>query len=163
MTDPVPSREPLQELPAGIARYYADYKPVRNSAPVPRPTNVGGYDELLAYVRSGGDELPRTKEGLRVIDRLIDGRNDRAALAELAHAIGMFYGDLLTHTVPGAYWEVIVEGSPCVRVTRTTAVSVVSIAERRLNIRTPTLLQNYAHVLDIVASEPSPGTGSTKR
>jgi hypothetical protein len=30
----------------------------------------------------------------------------------------MFYGDLLTHTVPGAHWEVIVDGRPCVRVTR---------------------------------------------
>lgn len=163
MTDPVPSGEPLQELPAGIARYYADYKPVQNPASTPRPTNVGGYEELLIYFHALGTELPRTKEGLCVIDRLIDGLDDRAALAELAPAIGMFYGDLLTHTVPGAYWEVIVEGSPCVRVTRTTAVSVVSIAERRLNMRTPTLLQNYAHVLDIVASEPSPGTDSTKR
>lgn len=161
MTDPAPSWEPLQELPPGIARYYADYKPVRSSAPVPRPTNVGGYDQLLTYFHTLGTELPRSKEGLCVLDRLIDGLDDRASLAELAPAIGMFYGDLLTHTVPGAYWEVI--GSPCVRVTRTTAVSVVSIAERRLNIRTPTLLQNYTHVLDIVASEPSPGTDSTKR
>lgn len=163
MTDPVPSREPLQKLPAGIARYYADYKPVQNSAPTPRPTNVGGYDELLTYFHALGDELPRTKEGLSAIDRLIDGLDDRTTLAELAHAIGMFYGDLLTHTVPGAHWEVIVEGRPCVRVTRTTAVSVVSVVERRLNIGTPTLLQNYAHVLEFVSAEPPPGTGPAKR
>ena len=153
MTDSGPSEEPLQELPAGIPRYYAEYKPVPESAPLPPPTNVGGYDELLAYFRSLGDELPRSKEGLAAIDHLIDGLDDRATLAELVHAIGMFYGDLLTHTVPGAHWEVIVEGDPCVRVTRKTAVSVVSVAERRLNIETPTLLQNYAHVLEIVASE----------
>jgi hypothetical protein len=152
MTDSGPSKEPLQELPAGIPRRYAEYKPVQGAAPPP-PTNVGGYDELLAYFRSLGEELPRSKEGLAAIDHLIDGLDDRATLAELVRAIGMFYGDVLTHAVPGAHWEVIVEGRPCVRVSRTTAVSVVSVAERRLDIGTPTLQQNYAHVLEIVASQ----------
>lgn len=130
---------------------------MQSSVPTPRPTNVGGYDDLLTYFHALGAELPRTEEGLSAVDRLIDGLDDRTTLVGLAHAIGMFYGDLLTHTVPGAYWEVIVEGRPCVRVTRTTAVSVVSVVERRLHIGTPTLLRNHAHVLELVSAEPSLG------
>lgn len=153
MTNSGHSEEPLEQLPAGLPRKYAEYKPVLTTTPVPPPTNVGGYDELLAYFHSLGHELTCSKEGLAAIDHLIDSVTDRATLATLVLAIGMFYGDILTHTVAGAHWEVIVEGSPCVRVTRKTAVSVVSVAERRLSIGAPTLLQNYAHVLEIVAAE----------
>lgn len=142
--------EPLQQLPPGLPLRYADYKPAP-AAPATPTTNVGGYDELLAHFRSRGEELPRSKEGLAAVDHLIDGHPDRAALGKLVRAIGMFYGDLLTHTVPGAHW--IEEDNPCVRVTRITAVFVVSVAERRLITGIPTLLQNYAHVLEIVASE----------
>jgi len=152
MTDPGDSDEPLQQLPAGLPRRYAEYKPAPAEPAIP-PTNVGGYDDLLALFRSLGKELPRTKEGLAAVDHLMDGHTDRAALAKLVRAIGMFYGDLLTHTVPGAHWEVVVEGDPCVRVTRGTAVSVVYVAERRLTVGIPTLQQNYAHVLEIVALE----------
>jgi hypothetical protein len=152
MTDRGDSDEPLQRLPAGLPRRYAEYKPAPAAPAIP-PTNVGGYDELLAHFRSLGKKLPRSKEGLAAVDRLMDGRTDRATLAKLVRAIGMFYGDLLTHTVPGAHWEVVVEGDPCVRVTRNTTVSVVSVANRRLTTGIPTLQQNYAHVLDIVAAE----------
>jgi hypothetical protein len=144
--------EPLQHLPPGIPRRYAEYTPSPD-APAPPPTNVGGYDELLAHFHSIGHDLPRSEEGLAAVDQLMDGFTDRAALAKLVRAIGMFYGDLLTHTIPGAHWEVIEDGSPCVRVTRKTAVSVVPVAEKRLARRTPTLMQNYAHVLEILASE----------
>ena len=150
MTDFGHADEPLQQLPQGLPRRYAEYKPAP-AVPATPATNVGGYDELLAYFRAVGKELPRSREGLAAVDDLVDGHPDRAALAKLVRAIGMFYGDVLTHTIPGAHW--IEENSPCVRVTRTSAVSVVSVAERRLSVGVPTLLQNYAHVLEMVASE----------
>ena len=65
----------------------------------------------------------------------------------------MFFGDVLTHTIPGAHWEVIEESYPRVRVTRTIAVDVVRIAVRRLAAADPALAQNYAHVLEIVGHE----------
>lgn len=65
----------------------------------------------------------------------------------------MFYGDLLTHTVPGAHWEVVEEGYPLVRVTRNVAIDVVHIALRRIATPNPTLEQNYAHVLELVRQE----------
>jgi hypothetical protein len=145
--------ERLQRLPPGLPRRYAEYKPVQEGPPAPPPTNVGGYDALLAYFRSCGEELSRSKEGLAAVDQLIDAPEDRDSLAELVRPLGMFYGDLLTHTIPGAHWEVTVEDFPCVRVTRETAFSVVFVAERRLTVGSPTLLQNYARVLEIVSRE----------
>lgn len=145
--------ERLQRLPPGLPRRYAEYKPVQEGPPVPPPTNVGGYDSLLAYFHSRGEELSRSKEGLAAVDHLIDAAEYRDSLGELVRPIGMFYGDLLTHTISGAHWEVIIDDRPCVRVTRKTAVSVVSVAERRLTVGSPTLLQNYAHFLEIVTQE----------
>jgi hypothetical protein len=68
--------------------------------------------------------------------------------------IVMFYGDVLTHTIPGAHWEVIEEGYPLVRVTRNVAVDAVRVATRRLAISEPTLKQNYAHVMKTVKADP---------
>jgi hypothetical protein len=83
---------------------------------LPPPTNVGGYDELLSYFQERGQTLPRKAESLATLDQAIyDGLP-----ADLARPIGMFYGDLLTHTVPGAHWEVVEEGYPLVRITRKT-------------------------------------------
>jgi hypothetical protein len=150
MTDTGRSDEPLQQLPQGLPRRYAEYKPA-SAVPATPPTNVGGYDDLLAHFRAVGKELPRSKEGIAAVDELMDGHPDRAVLAKLVRAIGMFYGDVLTHTIPGAHW--IEEDSPCVQVNRTTAVAVVFVAERRLTIGIPTLIQNYAHVLEMVTSQ----------
>jgi hypothetical protein len=142
--------EPVEELPAGMPRRYAEYKPVTSDAVLPPPTNVGGYDELLSYFQERGQTLPRTAESLATIDQAItDGLP-----AELARPIGMFYGDLLTHTVPCAHWEVVEEEYPLVRVTRKTAVDVVRVALRRLATPEPTLEQNYGHVLELVRQEP---------
>jgi hypothetical protein len=44
----------------------------------------------------------------------------------------MFYGAVLTHTIPRAHWEVIEEEYPLVRITTKTAVDVVRVAIRRL-------------------------------
>jgi hypothetical protein len=148
--EPNDSAEPLQKLPAGLPRRYAEYKPVDSHMSVPPPTNVGGYDELLRYFRERDQELPRRAESLVVIDNAIDGAGDMDPLAGLARPIGMFYGDVLTHTIPGAHWEVIEEGHPRVRVTATGAVDVVRAAIRRLAVADPTLAQNYAHVLEKV-------------
>ncbi len=68
----------------------------------------------------------------------------------------MFYGDVLTHSIPGSYWEVIQEGYPRVRVTTNSAVDVVRVAHRRLANPNPTLEQNYEHVLEIVRSAGTP-------
>jgi len=143
------SEEPLQELPAGMPRRYAEYKPVTSDA-VPPPTNVGGYDDLLSYFQARGQRLLRRAESLVTLDEAI---NDGLP-ADLARPVGMFYGDLLTHTIPAAHWEVVEEGYPLVRVSREVAVDVVRVAQRRLATPEPTLEQNYAHVLELVRQEP---------
>jgi hypothetical protein len=150
MSFPEDPDEPLQKLPAGMPRRYAEYKPVTSDAVGPPLTNVGGYDELRSYFQKRGQTLPRQAESLATLDRAIsDGLP-----AEFARAIGMFYGDLLTHTVPGAQWEVVEEGYPRVRITRKTAVDVVRVAQGRMATAIPTLEQNYAHVLEVVRREP---------
>ena len=150
MSIPEDSDEPLQKLPAGMPRRYAEYTPVTSDAVGPPPTNVGGYDELRSYFQERGQTLPRKAESLATLDRAINA----GLPAELARPIGMFYGDLLTHTVPGAHWEVVEEGYPRVRVTRKTAVDVVRVALRRVVTPAPTLEQNYAHVIELVRQEP---------
>jgi hypothetical protein len=154
MSVPEDSAEPLQRLPAGLPRRYAEYQPVDSDVSVPPPTNVGGYDELLNYFQDRGQILPRGAESLTAIDNAIDGAGENESLAGLARPIGMFYGDVLTHTIPGAHWEVIEEGYPLVRVTRNIAVDVVRVATRRLAISEPTLKQNYAHVMKAVKADP---------
>ena len=150
MSGPEDPDEPLQKLPAGMPRRYAEYKPITSDAEVPPPTNVCGYNELLSYFQERGQTLPRKAESLATLDQAI---NDGLS-TELARPIGMFYGDLLTHTVPGAHWEVVEEGYPLVRVSRKVAVDVVRVALRRLATPIPTLEQNYAHVLELVRQEP---------
>jgi hypothetical protein len=150
MGAPEDSAEPLQKLPKGIPRRYAEYKPVTSGTAAPPPTNVGGYDELLNYFQERGKTLPRQPESLATLDKAMT----EGLPAELARHAGMFYGDLLTHTVPGAHWEVVEEGFPLVRVTRNVAIDVVRIALRRLATPNPTLEQNYAHVLDLVRQDP---------
>lgn len=153
MTDPDHPVEPLQKLPPGMPRRFAEYRPADMQAPAPPPTNVGGYDELLAHFQANGMQLPRSADGLAAIDHLIDSAADRTTLSALVRSIGMFYGDVLTHTVPGAHWEVIQEERPLVRVTAGTAVDVVGIAHRRLATAEPTLRQNFAHVQELVGLE----------
>jgi hypothetical protein len=150
MSVPEDPSEPLQKLPARLPRRYAEYTAADSDVSVPPPTNVGGYDELLNYFQERGQALPRKTKSLAAIDSAVDGASDKELLAKLGRPIGMFYGDVLTHTIPGAHWEVTEEGYPRVRVTRTVAVDVVRVAIRRLATAAPTLAQNYAHVLEIV-------------
>lgn len=49
MSIPEDSAEPLQKLPAGMPRRYAEYEPVDSDVSVSPSTNVGGYDKLLRY------------------------------------------------------------------------------------------------------------------
>lgn len=154
MTDPQDPAEPLQELPPGMPRRFAEYRPVDRQQSSPPPSNVGGYDELLAHFHSTGMQLPRSQDGLAAIDNLIDSIDDKTSLSALVRPIGMFYGDVLTHTIPGAHWEVVQEGYPLVRVTAKTAVDVVRIAIRRMVTADPTLLQNFSHVMALVRPEP---------
>ena len=149
--------EPLQELPPGMARRYAEYKPASAAEPSPPPTTVGGYDELRNFLRAKGLSLPRSRKGLQLIDSLIDDPGAKASLEGLTRAIGMFYGDVLTHTIPGAHWEVIEEDLPNVRISRKTSVAVIHVAERRLTLGIPTLVMNYDHVLDLLDQEPFQG------
>jgi hypothetical protein len=142
--------EPVQKLPAGMPRRYAEYTPVASDAAEPPPTNVGGYEGLLGYFQQQGRTLPRTAESLATLDQAI---NDGLP-TELVRPVGMFYGDLLTHTVPGSHWEVVEAGYPLVRVTSKVAIDVVRIALRRMATPSPTLAQNYAHVLELVRREP---------
>jgi hypothetical protein len=156
MSDQADNEEPLQSLPPGMARRYAEYRPA-TPEPLPPPTNVGGYDDLLEYCRLKGMSLARSRQGLAVIDSLIESAENRASLAALVRPIGMFYGDVLTHTISGAHWKVINENFPEVSITRRTSVSVIEVAQRRLNLGIPTLTMNYDHVLDLVSREPPQG------
>jgi hypothetical protein len=147
--------EPLQALPPGMARRYAEYKPATDK-PIPPATNVGGYDELLDYCRGVEVNLPRSREGLVVIDSLIDTPENKRSLKGLTTAIGMFYGDVLTHTIPGARWEVV--EFPMVQISRNTSISVIHVAQRRLDVGLPTLAMNYDHALDLIDQERLGGT-----
>lgn len=84
MSAPEDSAEPLETLPAGLPRRYAEYKPVDSDGSVAPPTNVGGYDELLEYFRERDQELPRRAESLTAIDNAIDRAADKDSLAGLA-------------------------------------------------------------------------------
>jgi hypothetical protein len=152
MPDRDETEEPLQLLPPGMARRYAEYKPAIDK-PSPAPTNVGGYAELLNYCRGERVLLPRSREGLVVIDALIEDPEAMKDLTGLATAIGMFYGDVLTHTIPGAHWEVVEEGFPLVRTSTNTSISVIHVAQRRLEVGLPTLVMNYDHAIDLADEE----------
>jgi hypothetical protein len=149
MPDRDETEEPLQSLPPGMARRYAEYKPATDK-PSPATTNVGGYDELLNYCRRKEAALPRSRDGLVVIDSMVEDPEARRALTGLTTAVGMFYGDVLTHTIPGAHWEVVEEGIPMVRISRNTSISVIHVAQRRLDVGLPTLVMNYDHALDLI-------------
>jgi hypothetical protein len=153
MPDGDETEEPLQSLPPGMARRYAEYKPAPDK-PSPPPTNVGGYDELLNYCRRKEVALPRSRDGLVVIDSLIDNQETKRDLTRLTTAIGMFYGDVLTHTIPGAHWEVV--EFPMVRISRNTSISVIHVAQRRLDVGMPTLTMNYDHAHGLV-DQDKPG------
>lgn len=154
MSDPDENEEPLQSLPPGMARRYAEYRPATPGEPLPPLTNVGGYYDLLEYCRLKGLSLARSRQGLAVIDSLIENAENSASLAALARPIGMFYGDVLTHTISGAHRKVINENFPEVSITRRTSVSVIEVAQRRLNLGIPTLTMNYDHALDPVREPP---------
>jgi hypothetical protein len=100
--------------------------------------------------------LPRSREGLVVIDSLIDTPENKRSLKGLTTAIGMFYGDVLTHTIPGARWEVV--EFPMVQISRNTSISVIHVAQRRLDVGLPTLAMNYDHALDLIDQERLGGT-----
>ncbi|MCQ9166184.1 DUF6278 family protein [Arthrobacter sp. STN4] len=153
MSEPVEPAESLQGLPPGPSRYYGEYKPFRLADPALPITNIGGYDELLHYFLARGLELPRSIDGLAAIDALIDSAVDVDELVALVPAIGMFYGDMLTHTISGAHWETRIGGSLIVRVSRSDAVEAVEVAQRRLIHAHPSLVQNYAHALEIVSND----------
>jgi hypothetical protein len=157
MSDPDENEEPLQSLPPGMARRYAEYRPATPGELLPPPTNVGGYDDLLEYCRLKGLSLARSRQGLAVIDSLIESAVNSPSLAALVRPIGMFYGDVLTHTISGAHWKVINENFPEVSITRRTSVSVIEVAQRRLNLGIPTLTMNYDNALDLVGREPPQG------
>ncbi|MDR7084998.1 hypothetical protein J2X01_004318 [Arthrobacter ginsengisoli] len=72
------TEEPLQSLPPGMARRYIEYESATDKTSPP-PTNVGGYDKLLNYCRGKEVALPRSRDGLVVIDSLIENPEaDRA-------------------------------------------------------------------------------------
>lgn len=129
MPEPDESEEPLQSLPPGMSRRYAEYEPAPDK-PMPPATNVGGYDELLNYCRGVEANLARSREGLVVIDSLIDDPETKRSLRGLTTAIGMFYGDVLTHTIPGAHWEVV--EFPMVQISRNTSISVIPVQAARI-------------------------------
>jgi hypothetical protein len=94
----------LLKLPAGIPRRYAEYRPATSDGSTLPITNVGGYDEL-PFPRET-PSIAAHREGLAAIDNLLDDDIGKRALAGLVRQIGMFYGDVLTHTIPEEFLTV---------------------------------------------------------
>lgn len=157
MPDRDGTEEPLQSLPPGMAWRYAEYRPAADR-PSLRPTNVGGYDELVNYCRGKEVALSRSRDGLVVIDSLLENPEAKRGLTGLPTAIGMFYGDVLTHLIPGAHWEVVEEGFPLVRISRNTSISVIHVTQRRLDVGLPTPAMNCDHALDLTDQDRLRGT-----
>ena len=111
MPDRDGTEEPLQSLPPGMAWRYARGKEVA---------------------------LSRSRDGLVVIDSLLENPEAKRGLTGLPTAIGMFYGDVRTHLIPGAHWEVVEAGFPLVRISRNTSISVIRVTQRRLDVGLPT-------------------------
>ena len=142
-------KEALQRLPAGRNRRYSPLSADKPPAIDSSITNVAGYETLVGVATTAGEVLSRDLEGIRGIERLIDELPD--SISGLAHEIGMFYGDVLTHTIVGSYWIVFDEARPEVQVGEGTTVDVVGVAERRLKFGAPSLLENLKHVKKMVA------------
>lgn len=94
----------LLKLPAGIPRRYAEYRPATSDGSTLPITNVGGYDEL-PFPRET-PSIAAHREGLAAIDNLLDDDIGKRALAGLVRQIGMFCGDVLTHTIPEEFLTV---------------------------------------------------------
>lgn len=140
--------EPLQRLPASRVRgnfaRYATQKPPFEDRTI---VNVGGYERLRVVVHDAGVLLSRDRAGLLVLDRFIDASPE--SVATLADEIGMFYGDVLTHNIRGSYWTVRGE-TPSVRFSGTHEVDVITVARRRLRESAPSLVENYAHIRELL-------------
>lgn len=117
-----------------------------------RPT-LGATTSSSGIAACRGWPFPARAMGLVVIDSLIKNSAPKRELQRLDAAIGMFYGDVLTHTIPGSHWEVVEEGFPEVRISSKTSISVIHVAQRRLDVGVPTLAVNYDHTLDVIDHE----------
>lgn len=137
--------EQLQVLPAPSISRTMQYSAAEHAPEDPSIINVGGYESLRETAVGEGLRLRRDARGLRELDDLIDSQP--SLLAGLLTEIGMFYGDVLTHTIPGAHW--IVRQEPEVRVAKDVTVLVAEVARRRFELSTPTLTENFRHVLDL--------------
>lgn len=137
--------EPVQELPAGPDRGFGSYfsdEPFEEDRSI---TNVGGYVALRDLIADSGSTLGRNVAGLRLVDGLIGSAPE--STRGLAREIGMFYGDVLTHTITGSHWVVRDPARPEVRITDNVTVDVVGVGQRRTRFGTPTLVEDLAHVL----------------
>lgn len=140
----------LQELPARAPRRRGQYVSVKPPAENPSITNVGGYDILSDTISSTGLHLTRDQAGLSTLDSQLESAPSR--FKELGRDMGMFYGDVLTHTLVGSHWVVRDDTRPEVRITETVTVDVVGVGLRRIEAPHPSLVENLRHVLEIAAT-----------
>ena len=118
------SKEPLERLPAGMNRKHAQFSTDKPPGVDSTIKNVGGYETLAAVMAVAGVRLSRDVEGLKAVERFIDTSPE--SVRGLAHEIGMFFGDVLTHTAAGSHWVVIDESHPEVRVGEGISVNVIA-------------------------------------
>lgn len=147
------SKEPPQRLPTGMNRKHAQFSTHEPPGVDRSIRNVGGYETLAAVMAVAGVRLSKDVEGLKAVERFIDTSPE--SVRGLAREIGMFYGDVLTHTIVGSHWVVIDEHHPEVRVGEGISVDVVAVAQRRLEFGFPSLVENLAHAEQLVAGGDS--------
>jgi hypothetical protein len=150
------AKEPPQRLPGGIDLKHAQFSKGEPSGPDRSIKNVGGYETLAAVTDAAGVRLSRDIEGLKALERFLDTSPE--SVRGLDREIGMFYGDVLTHTIVGSQWVVIDESHPEVRLGEDISVDVVAVAKRRLEFGLPSLVENLTHAELLVAGgESHPG------
>jgi hypothetical protein len=128
-----------------MARRYASYEPaLTDSKPAVPITDVGGYDELLHAAEQSGVALEVSRAGLAVLDAAI------SVLPEgLEQAVGMFFGDVVIHSIPGSQWRVVSEGRPLVEVPGGKATDVLAVAKSSMTEGRRTLIEVFDHLEEI--------------
>ncbi|MEB0000573.1 DUF6278 family protein [Cryobacterium sp. RTS3] len=111
--------------------------------------NVGGYDDLTACGAAAGAKFSCDANGLRTLDDFIDASPQHAR--DLLGEIGMFYGDVLTHTIAGSHWIVMDASHPEVRIAPGISVDVGRVALSRLESNAWSLVDHYNHAQELAA------------
>ncbi|GAB2888860.1 DUF6278 family protein [Streptomyces deserti] len=115
-----------------------------------------GIAELLAeceLLRSqafqAGVRLDDTAASLEALDQLLPRwRDDEEILPWLGNDAGLYLGTVIVRTVPGAAWEIRLDGQPVVRLASGREFDVVASGQEWAASGAPELSQLYAEVAE---------------